>query len=847
MGSLQLLLKGEIKIIFSILLVIKFIIFTNLIKIEQNRIPIIIVSTLISLIVLSLLYGSKLKYKRSIAISFYVIISLLMLGDAGYYSYFNQLPSLIVLRQAKQLTAVTDSIKAILDFKKLALVLDIPFIIYFSKRFRLHFLEKKPFKIWIPTTLIIVLITILGFFGINNKLQSITTQELYLYHSMDIKNLIFGEATASNGTQVFTMEDLEDLKNRTKLNPGKLTGLGNNKNLIVLQVEGLQEFVIDLDYNGQEVTPHLNALINHQSSVYYDNYYQLLGRGNTSDAEFVSHNSLHPSMEEPSYKQFGDNTFYGLPWLLRDNGYHTWAFHGYEKSFWDRETAYVNQGFQRFLSEEDFEFQDIIGFGLKDEDFFDQSLVYLKELDNIDDNPFYSFLITLTSHTPFVMPKEHQVLNIKSEHKDTLLGNYLQSIHYADKEIGRFIEGLKEESLYDNSVIAIYGDHFAIASVNENDQKIMTDFLGYDYDYDTMMKIPLIIHLPGEEVKETISTIGSQLDFYPTIMNIMGYENTKGLIFGRDITNYDGYNYLSPQTYMQKGSFMDENVLFEIARDGIFEHSRAINIETHQPLDIQEFRPMYEHVIREINKSNYILKENLLQKYIENDGEVNLTVQQKLDISKDDYITIAHFNSLEELNENYEKGYRLISADIQWTSDENIVLLKDWYWYFDNLFENPMGHPTLAEFKAMKMKDDQTQMTFDDLINWMEEHPDVYVVLRTTEESDSILVRVKDQYNDNLERFIPEIQHFQHYFTTTYKGYRNVLLNISKNDYSDEEVLDFINMHPHYGIIMNSERAKTSLPKGLKDDGVESFVDYEGNLFDRILKRQVKDMLKRVK
>lgn len=835
------------KIIFSILLAVKFIIFTNLIKIEQNRIPIIIVSTLISLIVLSLIYGSKLKHKNSIAISFYIIISLLMLGDAGYYAHFNQLPSLIVLKQANQLAAVTDSIKAILDFKKLALVLDIPFIIYFSNRFKLHFLEEKPFKIWVPTTLAIVLISILGVYGVNHKFQSITTQELYLYHSMDIKNLMFGKAAASKSNQVFTIEDLEDLQNRTKLRPGKLTGLGKNKNLIVIQVEGLQEFVVGLNYNGQEITPHLNALVNHQSSVYYDNYYQLLGRGNTSDAEFVSHNSLHPSMEEPSYNQYGDNTFYGLPWLLRDNGYHSWVFHGYEKSFWDREKAYVNQGFQRFLSEEDYDFEDTIGFGLKDEDFFDQSLVYLKELDNIDDNPFYSFLITLTSHTPFVMPKEHQVLNIKTQHKNTMLGDYLQSIHYADKEIGRFIEGLKEEGLYDNSVLAIYGDHFAIASVNENDQKIMTDLLGYDYDYDTMMKIPLIIHLPGEEVNETISTIGSQIDFYPTIMNIMGYENTKGLIFGRDITNYEGYNYLSPQTYMQKGSFMDENVLFEIARDGIFEHSKAINIQTRQPLDIQEFRPMYEHVIEEINKSNYILKENLLKEYIENNGEVNLKVQQGLNISKDDYITIAHFNSLEELNENYEKGYRLISVDLQWTRDENIILLKDWYWYYDNLFENPTGHPTLEEFKSIKMKDGQTQMTFDDLLKWMEEHPDVYIVLRTTEEKDSILVRVKDLYADKLDRLIPEIEHFQHYFTTTYKGFRNILLNITKYEYTDEEVLDFINMHPHYGIIMDNERSKSSFPKELKDEGVKVFTEYKGSLFDKVLKKPVKDMFKRIK
>lgn len=814
---------------------------------EQNKISIIILSSLISLIILCLIYGSQLKHKKILAISFYIVISILMLGDAGYYAYFNQLPNLIILKQANKLMAVTDSIKAILDFKKLLLILDIPFLLFFFKNIKIHFLEEKKYKKWILITSSLIIISIYGIYGISGKLQSITTQEIYTYHTLDIKNVIIGKDFVSQGNKALTLDDLEDLKDRTRLKQGKLTGLGKDKNLIVIQVEGLQNFVINLNYNGQEITPNLNKLIENMSTVYYDNYHQLLGRGNTSDAEFVSHNSFHPSMEEPSYTQYADNKFYGLPWLLRDNGYHAWVFHGFGKTFWNREKAYVSQGFERFISEDEFQFEESIGFGIKDEDFFDQSLDYIKELDLIDNNPFYAFLITLTSHTPFIMPEEHQVLNIKEEHNNTMLGDYLQSIHYTDKEIGRFIEGLKEKGLYENLVLGIYGDHFAIASVNENDQKIMTDLLGKEYDYNDMMNIPLIIHIPDENINQTISTMGSQIDYYPTLMNIMGYENKKGLVFGRDLTNYQDYNYVSPQTYMQKGSFMDDEVLFTIARDGIFEHSKATNIKTKEQLDIQKFRPMYEKVINEINKSNYILKENLLKEYIENNGDVNLTASHGLDIKNKDYISIAHFNSLEELDENYAKGYKLISADLQWTRDENIVLIKDWYWYYNNLFESSIEHPSLEEFKSMNMIGNQTQMSFEDLLKWMEGHEDVYIVLRTTEERDSILVQIKDQYNDKLDRFIPEIKHFQHYFTTTYQGFRNILLNISVNDYSNNEVLDFINMHPHFGIIMDKLKSKTILPKELKAAGLEIFVEQPASRFNILANKNSENIFKRIK
>lgn len=121
--------------------------------------------------------------------------------------------------------------------------------------------------------------------------------------------------------------------------------------------------------------------------------------------------------------------------------------------------------------------------------------------------------------------------------------------------------------------------------------------------------------MPGEEIGETISTLGSQIDFYPTIANIMGYDNLKGLVFGRDLTNYQGYTYIAPQTYMLKGSFIDDDILFEISRDGIFEHSRAINRNTRETIDLEEVREKSQRVIEEIDKSNYILKTDFLKEW----------------------------------------------------------------------------------------------------------------------------------------------------------------------------------------------------------------------------------------
>ena len=409
----------------------------NITKVRYNRPIIFIISVLITAFVFTLIYLSNNKKKQSLGFSFYNIVSAIMFLDVMYYTYFNALPSIKMLKLLNQVAATGDSIKSIFTFKNFLFLIDIPLLIIYSKKKKTKIIEKnkeynKYIKWGIPSAIALTLVFVLMFLSSVELFGPVTNQELYTYHAKDIKKAIMGEEEIAEGVGAFTQEDLEELKERTNLKQGKYTGVGKGKNLIVIQVESLQNFVINHYYEGQEITPNLNKLIKEQGSLYFDRYYQSIGRGNTSDAEFVSNNSLYPSMEEPTYIQYEKNTFYGLPWVLRDNGYNSWVFHGYEKEFWNRDRAYVNQGFQRFISQDDLDITEAIGFGITDESFFKQSMDYLEELDNIDDNPFHAFMITLTSHNPYKMPEKRQCIDIKDEHKDTILGRYLQAANYTD-------------------------------------------------------------------------------------------------------------------------------------------------------------------------------------------------------------------------------------------------------------------------------------------------------------------------------------------------------------------------------------------------------------------------------
>ena len=67
-------------------------------------------------------------------------------------------------------------------------------------------------------------------------------------------------------------------------------GADKGKNVIIIQMESFQNFLIGLKLDGQEITPNMNKLAG--ENFYYDNFYTMVGSGTTADAEYVVNTSL---------------------------------------------------------------------------------------------------------------------------------------------------------------------------------------------------------------------------------------------------------------------------------------------------------------------------------------------------------------------------------------------------------------------------------------------------------------------------------------------------------------------------------------------------------------------------
>lgn len=142
--------------------------------------------------------------------------------------------------------------------------------------------------------------------------------------------------------------------------------------------------MVNKTYNGEEITPFLNSLVKSKGSIYFDNYFELLGFGNTSDAEFVSMTSVYPTLDGQAYSVYKDKKTYGLPKIAKKMGYETIAMHGNTGKYYDREEIYKGFDFDKIYLGESYDQTDQVMMGLSDKSFFNQSFEFLKEADKSD-------------------------------------------------------------------------------------------------------------------------------------------------------------------------------------------------------------------------------------------------------------------------------------------------------------------------------------------------------------------------------------------------------------------------------------------------------------------------------
>lgn len=552
--------------------------------------------------------GEKRNY---IALCINFLLTIILVGNVMFYDFYSDFVTLPVLGQTSNFGQLGGSIIEILNYKIILAFVDIIFFFILLKKKALVF---QTGRVTHPARFVYFLLTV-GVFFANLHLAEKERPEL-LTRSFDrvmlVKNLglythqvydLTLQVKAGSQKALADSSKLQETENYVKANQSEpnpnMFGAAKGKNVIVVTLESLQTFLIGAKVNGEEVTPFLNEFIN--ESYYFDNFFHQTGQGKTSDSEFLIDTSLYPLNRGAVFFTHGNNDYTTTPEILRQQGYFTSVFHANNATFWNRNIMYSALGYDRYYNELDYKItpETNLNWGLKDIEYFDQSVDILKTVDQ----PFYARFLTLTNHYPFTYDEDTKFIE-PYDSGNGVFDRYIVTARYLDESIKKFIERLKAEGMYDDSIIVLYGDHYGIS---EKHNRAMAQFLEKDQitEFDTLnlQRTPLYIHMPGQTEGETISKPTGQIDIKPTILNLLGIDTTNDIRFGHDMfsNEYTGF------VVLRDGSFITDKYAY---KNNIF-YDRITGEIVDSPKN--EAQALIKRAQNELRMSDKIIEGDLLR------------------------------------------------------------------------------------------------------------------------------------------------------------------------------------------------------------------------------------------
>lgn len=277
------------------------------------------------------------------------------------------------------------------------------------------------------------------------------------------------------------------------------------KNLIVISVESLEKTFENAEFFGQSLIPHLQQL--EKEGIQFQDFRNGWCTTYTASSIMALFSGLPANMiggylvnaygEKMNFLQ----SYYSLGNILLDNGYQTYSVQGSNSSFSGLGHFFETHGINRIIADEDIKTtykitQPRDDWGYNDNIVFDVSKEIIQQIDR--STPYFMLIQTLDSH-----------FNYEPNIPDSGIfkNNYHNIIYNTDVQIFNFINWLKTQPDYQNTVIVIVGDHLRMG----NNFAMPRERHVYN------------LFLNAAKPQSTERTF-SQIDLFPSILEALGAE-----------------------------------------------------------------------------------------------------------------------------------------------------------------------------------------------------------------------------------------------------------------------------------------------------------------------------------
>lgn len=367
-----------------------------------------------------------------------------------------------------------------------------------------------------------------------------------------------------------TSEDYEFLMEAFSVNNNevnKYTGIFKNKNLIFVQLEGIDDWLLT-----EKDMPTLYGMLNN-SFVFQNHYSYYNGGGSTFNSEFaVNTGFITPLSYTQNAYSFNKNSFpYSMANMFKNQDYVVNAFHMNSGEYYSRQTNYTNWGYDKY-------------YGLLDiNDYKDKSYTLDRELINDvtfqekmfpKDSKFVDYIITYSNHLPFTNTKGvcKLLYDMEMDLDDTVdMGEESSSMfvqlteeecirkqaHETDYMMELLLKKLTELNLIDDTVIVVFTDHYLYTV---EDKTILDKYKNTSNNL--INKTPFFIW--QNNMKRTnIKEVTSQLNILPTTLNLFGINYNPNYYIGSDAlsSNYKGIVFFSDYSWYDGNIYVENGVI----------------------------------------------------------------------------------------------------------------------------------------------------------------------------------------------------------------------------------------------------------------------------------------------
>lgn len=167
----------------------------------------------------------------------------------------------------------------------------------------------------------------------------------------------------------------------------------------------------------------------------------------------------------------------------------------------------------------------------------DRTFEYAGRLMKEVSGPKFLWIHLFPPHSPYLPPAPYRGAFLKGDELSTTTAQWLmlhkdyppekqagvdklrmrhdEFMQYADHEFGRFVESLKASGEWDKAIVIVSSDHgesFTHGYVGHGNERL----------YQSLIHIPLIIHLPGAKEGKRVKSNAEEVDIAPTLLDLVG-------------------------------------------------------------------------------------------------------------------------------------------------------------------------------------------------------------------------------------------------------------------------------------------------------------------------------------